>query len=928
MKLITTDRMITRTYFPSFLVLCLLLLATPLLKAQSVMMQGWYWEYPKSPTTATNFAVQLNNKVEELEQAGFTHMWLPPLSKGSFGGFSNGYDPRDLYDLGEYGDGATGFGTRSEAQAVIDALTDAGIQPMADVIYNHRDGGDWEENPAVENWIENFSFSQAAAGNTPYPSDRWRCYIPLGGTSGNTAGDYYFKISSASQHPFFHGLGYEVIMRTNRKDWAFLPDLTEVEPNGGGDCGQPFNDIEVGRKMIATVDGSACTADEFHLDLKSTDFFAAGDTLWITLTNTGGYSDHRIYGIWSALAGADIQSQVRYITPTNFNNMPSGRGGMNWSNFRPNGSPTSLAGDWEYPWFFYDYDNNAPGTFDTLATWTEWLYDEIDIRGLRCDAVKHFDPAFLGGILNQMHSNGKDMGLVVGELFDYNPFVLKNWVNNVEGTMSSGALANTDIKVFDFGLRAALKEACDGFGYDARNIFNSGVAGSGAGSGFDAVTFVNNHDFRDPGTPVQNDPILAYAYILMNNRAGIPAVYYPDYYGVSRPNAPTINMKFDIDRLISAQQNFVAGATSVEYLNNFGSGYFSSYSSGAASNSVLLQTGNAPSGIGTLTAINFSGADLVLTQAVNTGGMDMAVGDTLWLVAGNATGAYMVVNNSSRVSINIPSRSFAVWANCTPPSAPVSNGDVAFCPGDPNPTISVVDEGLIYNWWTSPTGGLVVASNTPIATAILGAGSYWVEAVEPCGTSVRTEVIVTEDVAACGGCVAPASISDGSITSTSVVINWSPAADAFGYQLSGKKLGAAAWKTINTISTSQAVNILQPSNTYEYRVRTYCNTGEWSEFSPVQTFSTPSSKTLNANIWNAYPNPTSSILYLNGTLHGTSSDWQLVDALGRVVLVGSLPDAGDFHLSLDVSKLTAGVYQLVLRSGGEINTRSVSILDD
>ena len=73
--------------------------------SQDVMMQGWFWDYPKT-AAGENWTDTLKNIATDMGDAGFTHIWLPPFSRASFGSNSNGYDPQDLYDLGEYGQGA------------------------------------------------------------------------------------------------------------------------------------------------------------------------------------------------------------------------------------------------------------------------------------------------------------------------------------------------------------------------------------------------------------------------------------------------------------------------------------------------------------------------------------------------------------------------------------------------------------------------------------------------------------------------------------------------------------------------------------------------------------------------------------------------------------------------------------------------------
>ena len=371
-------------------------------------MQGWYWDYPKT-AGGFSWADTLRIKAASLKAAGITHIWFPPHAVASFGPNSNGYDPKDLF----IGNQTTGLGTRPALDAMLAEFTAQGIAPVADLIYNHRDGGQPENNPAVKAYINTYY----TAAKEPFPSDRYRCILPIGGATGNGAGDYYFKIASKTGDNRFNNFGYKIYMQTNTVGYQGLPDLNESEPNGGGDCSQPNNDIFLGKNMFATVETTTgCNTDEFHLHINAGDFNAAGDTIFIYMNNTGGYSDHRIYGIWNAARGADIVNELQYQTYTNFNNMASGRGQMNYDFFKPNNanaSTTFLNGDWDGMYFFYDYDQFQQKTADSLIAWTKWNWDQLGVRGLRMDAVKHFTPAFVGHMLDSMHAAGKDPSLVV-----------------------------------------------------------------------------------------------------------------------------------------------------------------------------------------------------------------------------------------------------------------------------------------------------------------------------------------------------------------------------------------------------------------------------------------------------------------------------------------------------------------------------------
>jgi hypothetical protein len=634
--------------------------------SQSFMLQGWYWDYPKDGCngySGSNWAAALNTKVTDISNAGFDFVWLPPLSRASFGQCSNGYDPKDLYDLGEYGLGRTGFGTRTEVDQLINTLSNSSINSVADVVYNHRDGGDAEENTSVEGWIENFTSTKVNNGDNAFPSDRFRCVLPIGGATGLGTGTYYFKIKSASGHSNYYGKKYKVYMWTNTVGWQNQTDVDEVEPNGGGDCGEGNNAITLGRNYWAFVDNAGCGVDEFALTIGASDYNSAGDNIYIALTNDGSYSDHFIYGIYYTGTSSDVQSNLKYQTYTDFTNMPSGQGSMTYMNFKPNGNPTQLSGDWDWMYFYYDYDQTVAATKTALFDWTKWLWNSVGLRGFRMDAVKHFTPEFVGDLLDDLHDNSINPQMVVGEFYDANSGSLKNWIDQVYTYMDADTKASISPRIFDFSLRDALKSACDGFGYDVRNVFNASLVDAQSISGFNVVTFANNHDFRDAGQYIENDHILAYAYILTNNQIGIPCVYYPDFFTIS--GYPTTGKKSEIETLMSIHKDYIVGATSRDYLTRTGTPYSPFYNSGLESTTLVYQLMGTNTGNDVIVAINFAGDPLDMWVGIN--GSGLSSGNTLGDRVGNATSSTLTVTGDSRVNIQLPARSYAVWVeNATP----------------------------------------------------------------------------------------------------------------------------------------------------------------------------------------------------------------------------------------------------------------------
>ena len=62
------------------------------------MLQGFEWNLPAD----SDHWRRLEEKAAELEELGFTDVWLPPAYKGFSGVHDVGYGVYDLYDLGEF----------------------------------------------------------------------------------------------------------------------------------------------------------------------------------------------------------------------------------------------------------------------------------------------------------------------------------------------------------------------------------------------------------------------------------------------------------------------------------------------------------------------------------------------------------------------------------------------------------------------------------------------------------------------------------------------------------------------------------------------------------------------------------------------------------------------------------------------------------
>lgn len=111
-------------------------------------MQFFHWYLPGDSFLWDHVAAE----ADYLAGLGVTTVWLPPAYKGASGALSVGYDPYDLFDLGEFeqkGSVPTKYGTRAQFLKACEVLQEKGIGVMMDVTLNHKGGGDEKERFTV-----------------------------------------------------------------------------------------------------------------------------------------------------------------------------------------------------------------------------------------------------------------------------------------------------------------------------------------------------------------------------------------------------------------------------------------------------------------------------------------------------------------------------------------------------------------------------------------------------------------------------------------------------------------------------------------------------------------------------------------------------------------------------------------------------------
>ncbi len=136
------------------------------------MLQGFSWNLPPDGQHWRRLA----RLAPRLADEGFTSVWMPPACKGTQGMQDVGYGVYDLWDLGEFdqrGSISTKYGTREDYQNAINALHEAGINVLADVVLNHKLGADGTQRVmATEVARDNRNY----ALDKPRPITAWTRY--------------------------------------------------------------------------------------------------------------------------------------------------------------------------------------------------------------------------------------------------------------------------------------------------------------------------------------------------------------------------------------------------------------------------------------------------------------------------------------------------------------------------------------------------------------------------------------------------------------------------------------------------------------------------------------------------------------------------------------------------------------------------------
>jgi len=208
-------------------------------------------------------------------------------------------------------------------------------------------------------------------------------------------------------------------------------------------------------------------------------------------------------------------------------------------------------GNYDYL-MFADIDFDHPEVVDEMIKWGVWVAKELNLNGMRLDAIKHINEGFISQFLHAIRQVMGEEFYAVGEYWEKDINALKSYLEGID----------YQIDLFDVPLHYNMYQASlKGRDYDMKNLFSDSLMLQHPEQ---TVTFVDNHDSQW-GSSLESQvqdwfkPI-AYGIILLMQK-GYPCIFYEDYYGIGGKKSPhrkTLEILLDVRRTYAfgEQQNY------------------------------------------------------------------------------------------------------------------------------------------------------------------------------------------------------------------------------------------------------------------------------------------------------------------------------------------------------------------------------------
>ena len=211
-----------------------------------VMMQYFHW-YTEPDG---NLWKELSENAKALAEAGVTALWLPPAYKGSAGGYDVGYGVYDMYDLGEFdqkGSVRTKYGTKDEYLNAIAAAHEVGMEVYADVVLNHKLGGDEPEDFTATPFSPN---NRHQAIGDPVTIQAWTHFFFPGREGKYSDFEWHWWHFNAVDYNAYNDTDFSAIYLFEGKSFAEQVDLEKGSFDYLMGCNLDFAHPEVREEMM------------------------------------------------------------------------------------------------------------------------------------------------------------------------------------------------------------------------------------------------------------------------------------------------------------------------------------------------------------------------------------------------------------------------------------------------------------------------------------------------------------------------------------------------------------------------------------------------------------------------------------------------------------------------------------------------------
>lgn len=203
-------------------------------------------------------------------------------------------------------------------------------------------------------------------------------------------------------------------------------------------------------------------------------------------------------------------------------------------------------GNYDYL-MFADIDLDHPDVVEELEKWGVWVTNELDLDGMRLDAIKHMDDHFIKHFLETVRKERGRQFYAVGEYWKDDMESLGNYLERVD----------YEVNLFDVRLHYNFYEASQqGREYDLSALLQDTLVEACPDQ---TVTFVDNHDSQKNSSLESQVKSwfkpLAYGVILLMKK-GYPCVFYGDYYSMNGQASPH---RVILDILLDARRRYAYG---------------------------------------------------------------------------------------------------------------------------------------------------------------------------------------------------------------------------------------------------------------------------------------------------------------------------------------------------------------------------------